>query len=60
MSTVYQFKMQAARELADRSGMGTLQAYRQIQMIEAMERRAGEDRRARIRENLDRRGAGDL
>lgn len=60
---MYQFKIQAARELAARTGMGELQAYRQIQMMAAMERRVGEDRRAKIREAFaDRRncrGAGE-
>lgn len=56
--TMYQFKIKAARALAERTGMGELQAYRQIQMQDAMERRSGEDRRVKIRDMLiiDRRG----
>lgn len=55
-----QFKIVAARKLAERTGMGELQALRHIQMIEAGERRQGEERRAKIRDILkpDRRGLG--
>lgn len=45
-----QFKIIAARQLAEQTGMGELQALRQIQMLELGERRQGEERRAILRD----------
>lgn len=55
-----QFKIIAARQLADATGMGELQALRQIQMLELGERRQGEERRAILRDifSPDRRSFG--
>jgi hypothetical protein len=47
-----QFKIAAARALAEQTGMGELQALRHIQMMELGERRRAEDRRAQIRDIL--------
>lgn len=55
-----QFKIIAARQLAEQTGMGELQALRQIQMLELGERRQGEERRAILRDifSPDRRSFG--
>lgn len=59
-STMYQFRIIEARKLAAKTGMNEFQAYRELQLRETMERRSGDDRRALIRANLDRRAAGDF
>lgn len=56
---MYQFKLEAARKLAAETGLGEMQAYRCIELRAIMERRSGEDRRAMIRANIERRAAGE-